>query len=483
LVAIGLALLLSAWVVATRPFSGPDEASHYLRAFNIAQGHLLGPKIRYPALPGITPLQLVYVQHDTRAATVPAKLSPPDVNCIDGRPNLAGRCIEATSTGDYYPPAYVLPALAIKLSSTANAALWISRFLSALLCLAFILLAVALLYDGAPSSLLGLFVAVTPMVLFVSSILNPSGLEICASLATAAACLRIARRPDVVPRWVWVALALSSVVTLLAFQAGPGFVIADLALGAGFLGLSGLRELRHSQSRPLAVYALIALAALIVWFVYARVSGASHGDIHFRPVIPGLQAGWDQLGPVLRDTIGNFGSLTLPLPPAARAIWWVLVVTLIGSALWLGRLRERVLMGVVVLVGLGFPVLSYAWLYRYSGFGMQGRQVLPVLMLIPLAAGEIVHRRIADRAAHGLQIAVLAGIAAVILFQAYAWGYDASVTAGGPGTPAFYSQTTFAPPLGWAPWIAVVALGICALLGFAAVEALRGSRPRMAPSG
>jgi hypothetical protein len=483
LVAVGFALLLCAWVVATRPFTGPDEASHYLRALNIANGHLLGPRIRYPLLDTLKPLEQRFVQSDTRGVTVPSNLAPPDVNCVDGRPDTSGSCVEASPTGDYYPPAYVLPALAIKLSSQATTALWTARFLSALLCLAFIAAAIAALWDRTSSSLIGLFLAITPMALFVSSILNPSGLSIAASLATAASALGITRRPAGAPLWVWLVLIVSGVFTALSFQAGPAFLIADLALGAGFLGSAGLRELAARARARLVVCVCALVAALILWFVYGHVSGASHSHLGFTPVIHSLRTGVHELGLALRDAVGNFGSLTLQLPLAARLIWWLLVLALVAAALWLGRARDRALMVLVVALALAFPVLSYAWVYRYSGFALQGRQVLPILMLIPLAAGEIVHRRLDTRATPALGWALLGGIAAAAVLQAYAWGYDASVTTGGPGNPPFYSTTTYSPPLGWAFWIVVVALGIAAMLGFVAVEALRGFRPRTAPSG
>jgi hypothetical protein len=110
-------------------------------------------------------------------------------------------------------------------------------------------------------------------------------------------------------------------------------------------------------------------------------------------------------------------------------------------------------------------VLAYAWVYRYSGFGMQGRQVLPVLMLIPLVAGELVYRRLEVARRPKARWVLGASVAAVALFQAYAWWYDARDAAGAPGTLRFYAHATWSPPLGWIVWIVVAALGTLALLG------------------
>jgi hypothetical protein len=315
--------------------------------------------------------------------------------------------------------------------------------------------------------LVGLLAAITPMVLFVSSIVNPSGLDTVASLAFAAAGLRIARRPARVPPWVWIAFAVSGLLTVLTFQAGPAFLVTDLAVAAAVAGRGGLGELRRTQRRPVVAVGLILLAAVVLWFVYARVSGASHSPFGVAPFLRSLHEGFDQLGPVLRDAIGNFGSLTVHLPAAARWLWWLLVLGLVGAAVWLGSLRERVLMALVVALALAFPVLAYAWVYRHSGFGMQGRQVLPVLALIPLLAGELVRRdraRRPSRAGPGVLPVAIGGIA---ILQGYAWWYDARDVAGAPGALRFYAHATWSPPLGWIPWIVVAALGVLALLAFA----------------
>lgn len=467
LVALGLGLLLAAWVVASPPFAAPDEASHYLRALNIANGHLLGRKIPYSSVP-LGPPERAFVNQDTRAVDVPAALSPPHVACVDGKPDVTGRCIEASPTGDYYPPAYVLPALALKVASNANTALWLSRFLSAALCFVFVALAVALLWDGSAWSVLGPLAAITPMVLFVSSIINPSGLDTVASLAFTAAGLRIARDRARVPAWIWVAFGVSGALTVLSFQAGPAFLVADLAVVAALAGRRRWGELGRAHRRALLAVGATLLGALVLWFAYGRVSGAAHGHFAMTPLRASLLQGLDQLGPVLRDAIGNFGSLTVHLPGAARGLWWSLVVGMVGGALWLGTWRERVVMALVLVLALAFPVLAYAWVYRHSGFGLQGRQVLPVLALIPLTAGELIRRHRERLATAPASWALAIGIGGIALLQGYAWWYDASDVAGAPVTLRFYAHARWSPPLGWIPWILVAALGVIALLVFAA---------------
>ncbi len=484
MLSLSFVLLVGAWIAATVPFAAPDEASHYLRAMEITHGEILGPRVNYPPPPGITRAQLAFVDHDTRAVVVPAQLSPPDVTCMNGVPDIIGRCLEATPDGNFPPLGYLLPAAALSAAHDTGTGLWLTRAASAVQSLAFLLLAIALLWDGSGWSVLGLLVATTPMVLFVFSVMNSSGVEIASSLAFASAAVRISRDPPHAPRWVWIAFALAGSVAMLTGPIGLAFVVLDLLLFAALLGRRGARELIRRSPRALAVAGLTLLAAAIVSIVYTRLAGFDT-RLGISPIRSSLVGGLHQLPPVLRDAVGTFGSLTVPLPTAARWIWWLLALGLVVVAVVVGDRRERLLVGVVVIVCLVFPVLFGAWSDRYSGYDVQGREVLPVLMLIPLVGGEIVGRKSAafrDRrwpaVAMSLAIALIAG------FQAYAWWVSARVAAGAPNTIRFYAHASWSPPLGWAPWIAAAGLGAVAMLAFGACDAIaRRSRvPEQAPS-
>jgi hypothetical protein len=79
-------------------------------------------------------------------------------------------------------------------------------------------------------------------VLFVTSIINPSGLVTAASVALISAGLRIVRGGESL-RWAWLALVVSGAVVAISFQSGPAFPVVDLAAIAAVAGVSGLRAL------------------------------------------------------------------------------------------------------------------------------------------------------------------------------------------------------------------------------------------------
>ncbi len=77
---------------------------------------------------------------------------------------------------------------------------------------------------GPRTSLLGFALAVSPMVVFVSSVLSPSGPEVAGAICFAAALLRLGRDGEP-PRGVWVALAAGGVALAGSRALGPAFAV------------------------------------------------------------------------------------------------------------------------------------------------------------------------------------------------------------------------------------------------------------------
>jgi predicted membrane protein DUF2142 len=470
--------------VATQPFGGPDEPSHYLRALSIVNGKWIGPKVPYPGR-DMSAAQLAFANHDTTAVLVrtPA-LAPYEGTCgATGQPLLRGSCLMPDPNGNFPPLAYLLPAAALSTTHTAQVGLWRMRIVSVVPALAFLLLAVVLLWDGTAWSVLGLLISVSPMVLYAGSLLNPSGLQITACLAFAAAALRIARAPASPPAWVWAALALSGAVAILAGPIGLEFALFVLLVVGFVLGPRGVREVRsRTRPRTLALTTLTLGIAGLIALIYTRIAGFST-TIGFTPILTGLKQGLHQLPWVLHDAVGSFATHNLPLPIAAEWIWLILALGLLATAIGLGSRRERGVVALTVVLGFAFPVLFYAWVDRFSGFTLQGREILPVLMVIPLVAGEVVNRnrgRVAGKPAARLMLGSAVGL--IGAFQIYAWWYDVAHVTGARGALDFYNHAIYIAPLGWHFWAVLAILGAAALIALATSEALRGISLRTTPS-
>jgi hypothetical protein len=441
---------------------------HYLRALGIANGQLLGRKAPY-INPALSPEQNRFLSYDTTLIWVPANLRPGNVPCYDAAEQPP--CWAATPNGNFPPLPYLLPALALKASPDVSTGLWLTRAASALPSLLLILLALAILWDGTAISVLGLLAAITPMVLFSSSIMNSSGLGITAALALGAAALRIARDRALTPAWVFTALAVAGSVAILSGPIGPVFAAAFLLLGAVLLGRDGVRELWRGRPRAVILTACTLAVAIILALVWRHFAGTARGLFGISPFFRNLRLGVDQLPGVFRDSLGTFGLLTVPLPQLVYWIGWIFEFGLIVAALCLARARDRVLLVGVTLLAVAFVVLFWAWIDRLTGFGVQGREVLPILAMIPMTAGEAIyrgrHRLLGTRVAH---VALAAAVVAIALFQGYAWWINARAMAGAPGTLLFYKHATWSPPLGWAPWIVLALLAMISFALFAVSE-------------
>jgi hypothetical protein len=116
------------------------------------------------------------------------------------------------------------------------------------------------------------------------------------------------------------------------------------------------------------------------------------------------------------------------------------------------------------------PMVLWVVAIRHTGFGLQGRHVLPILVTLPLLAGELVREgraRLSPRALRALAV----GVPVVAAFvQLGAWFRNAQRSAFGLDQPLLaWRVPEWEPPLGWSPWFLVAAAG-AVLIGLAATR-------------
>lgn len=472
-------LLVPAWVMSTQAFNGPDEASHFLRALGIANGQLLGRHVPYFS-PALSRRQNRWASEDTTLIWVPANLRPGNIDCYD--PRQLPPCWAATTDGNFPPLPYLLPAVALKASPNLYTAWWLTRFASALPSLLLLLVALAVVWDGTALSVLGLLAAITPMVLFSSSVLNSSGPGITGAIAFGAAALRLARDRARAPAWVFAALAVTGFVAMLSGPIGPVFVAAFLLLGALLLGRGGIAQLWRQRQRAVSLTAGTLIVALVLALVWRHYAGVAPGLFGISPLFPNLWHGVLQLPGIFRDSLGTFGLENVPLPQAAYWAGWIFELGLAGAALFFARRRDRAVLVVVMALAVAFPVLFWAWVDRLTGFALSGREVLPIIAMIPMAAGEVLYRgrpRVLGTRA-GLRV-LAAALLAIAVFQGYAWWINARTWSESPTDRLWFpDHAMWAPPLGWIFWIVLLLLAVVAMISFALFTAAEPSAEQTA---
>jgi hypothetical protein len=444
LIALGWVLLIAAWIGGNPPFAGPDEQWHYARTFDVGVGAPAEANL------GGNPQQIAWTNQATRAVHIPSDLTPSSVGCyiFDPRKPATDCPTKATSpfitpVGTYEPLPYLLPALARQPASSPDFALVLGRIASALAAAALLLMALVLLQD----SLLGLVVAVTPMVLFCASLLNGSGLEIAAAIAFSAALVKRS----------WTAVAISGAILALSRSAGPLWVV-----------LIGL--LFQGWKAPRRTLLIVGIA-----IVLNRIWEAIYGP----DLMLGVANARHTIGPAFEewwrasiDLVGKFGYLEIHVPLWTALLWLGLLIVLIALAFRVDRIR----VGAAVLTAILFPPLFWLVQYRHTGFDLQGRHMLPLLVALPILCGTLVPKHTARRL---LPIAL--GVTALVHFVA--WYVNARRSAVGTDGPLFFlGDAKWSPAGGWVPWLLLAALGSLALI-IAAIRARRAQLPAASSFG
>jgi hypothetical protein len=479
-------LLIGAWVLTNPPFAAPDEADHYIRAIGISEGHPVGQSDP-TANVGVNARQIAWTRQSARLVTLAAGLDPTPFACATGSGNLSAACLNSarpnsskvslvTAVGNYQPLPYLLPAAIMRLASSPPGALRLARAAGALA--AFVLLAVALfaLYDFADPvlSIVGLLLAVTPMALFCAASLTGSGLEISGGIAFFSCLLRLAR-PGPAPRKWWAATAITGAALALSRSASPLWVAIAIAVAAGWYGRAVLGHWARSTARWIAAGALIV--AVLLNRVWESLYG-SHVSTDTSSLHAGLVAGAHQWWRALPELVGKFGYIDVKLPLILPILWFAITLALLLAA---GRRGRRAGLTLLILTAsaLVLPVVFYALLTRPTGFGLQGRQLLPALVVVPLLAGEILyqhHNSLAAATRRWLIPPIPAGVAVV---QGAAWYVNAKRFAVGNTGPAwFFGHASWSPPAGWIVWGIVVAAAVACLILAAAVGQSRYREPQ-----
>jgi Predicted membrane protein (DUF2142) len=484
LFAVFLGLLGVAWQLGTPPGAGPDEPAHYVKAIGAGGGDLAGRDAapsqaeiralinarRSPEqrrlLEALLEVKLteraLWHRRASREFTVPAGLSYSAFGC--GYLRNDWRCLERGSTtltpteqstyvGTYQPYVYVLPGLAMRAADRPTLALRLGRLANAAVSLGLLALAALVLWERSAGAvaLAGLVVAVTPIVVFFASILNPSGPELSSAVCFVASLLRLTRAPHQ-PSWVWALAAASGSVLALSRSLGPVFVV--LMVGA-IVVLDGWQRaraaVRAAPKTALAAAATLALACLAgtIWERVYQPHVSSAPDA----VLDGLDEAIDMLPSLPRQAVGVFGGIDIYLPLGFYVIWWLMLVALLAVAFYAARTRDRVLLtGLAIAIVVGTLLLSSV--FSQTGLGLQARYVLPLAVLLPLWAGELLSRNREQLDRHTLTALIVAVTAGAAVVHAAAWFRNAGEL----------SDAHWDPPLGWPALAAIVLTALAAFL-------------------
>jgi hypothetical protein len=485
---------MAAWSLATPLFAAPDEPVQVVKAAAVVRGELTGTFTgqRQPAWGIVTvpanfadSLNLPVCFH--RKATVPA-------SCEASAP-LSSTPTAAWIYNARYPPLYYAIVGLPSLLGVGPWVVYLMRLTSGALAAVFVALAVAAarIWSRSRLVLVGVLVAATPMVLFLGGVVNPSGLEVAAAIATwtCGSILFLEHLADPPPGLVGATAASAAV-----FELTRG--ISPLWLALSFVALLAVSDLRHlggffrHRSVLVALGALLAVGGLALAWTFSEhaLDVISAKGLGPTPESTILETSFAHNDYYLPGMVGVFGWFDTYAPTFTYVVWYGLVgvLGLLGAAA--ARVRQALCLAVLTAAIVVVPVaISSSQVHRY-GYTWSGRDTLPLAVGLPILAACLLGRSVV--AAYRTRLASIVGALALAAQLAAFFEALRRYAVGTTGADfGFLVHASWRPPGGFAPVLFLEAVALCclvllvrALVEAGALErgALAGAHRRGAPA-
>jgi len=488
LIAVGLSI--GAWSVSTPFGAGPDEQSHVIQAAALVRGQFDGRQVEvnnYQFLVGRegiveVPRWVIDVPGMSFPVCVERRLTGL-AGCVliiylavprSGLPRagIQGTVLTATQFSKNPPLYYVIVGVP-SLLATGTGALYGMRYTGALLDSVFIALGLFLLarYHPRRLTLLGAMVALSPMVLYISSVVSSSGMETAAGFAAWCGGLCVVERREI-PRALAVLTSLSFVILILSRPLSPIIAAVIVVVLATSIGWARSRALLRGRSfRPIWISMLIATMVAGLLLVMVGIPSVLGAGV--KPRLSFIGSVWLTLrntGNRLRDCIGKFsvGSYALKW---VVVVWTAALVGLFAYGLAVSP-RFRRALPLLALAILAMPVVFESPQINTVGPYWQGRYWLPLAVGLPLVASAVQPRRVYQRARSALPpSAQPAGLLIVgaVLIAAQVASFHAALHATlhyYEGLGGYTSPVKWTPPGGTTLVMSLFIAGQILLLGF-----------------
>lgn len=453
------------WSLASPLFSVADEPAHVVRAAAVARGQLGGrdstdfvdrqvrTEVRVPLVYATaTTLPVCYLgRTDVPAGCAPDFAGPKEVGPV------------LTQVGRYPPAYYALVGIPARWFPSGSG-VHVMRLVSAAAVAALLASAFASLRhaEEGPSLLLGLTVAVTPMLVFLGGSVNPSGVEIAAAVGfwTALTGLLLGHREGSTAGFAARAAVAGSAL-LLARQLGPllaALILVVLAVAAGRERLATVAR-RPEARRAAAVLGAAALVA-VAWIVARHTLGGIGGTppptaLSLRQVV---QTSLGRTGRNVLQMIGTFGWSDTPAPLLTYYVWFACLGFLVVAALARAGRREAAALVLLVALVVAVPVALESSRARAIGFAWLGRYTLPLAVGVPILAARLsidllatVGRRLLPLFAAAVAVGHV--LAFVWALERYTGGFGAAGGWAPPGTAPVLVLAFAAAAVAYGRWL------------------------------
>ena len=430
--------LVVAWSFATPLGAAPDEPVQIIKAAAVVRGEFLGqPTVaasnadrEHQGRGVMTVVVPATYGHDASLGDCYQFSVKMTAACAPGA-STSGQLVSATTYVGRYPPFYYLIVGSPSLVWHSSAGIYLMRVLSALASSALLGLALATAALWSRRRLLvgAVAVAATPMVIFLASVVNPSGLEIASSIAVwTTGLVLVEDRCDDPPPGLIPAFFMCACVLALIRSLSPMWLaiilVAVVCLEPRGVGLL----LKRRAVRVWTVVTLVVSIGAVAYIASADALAITASGIPLKPdatAITVVNLYLTQASFYVYQTVGVFGSALRPSAPfyvvvlvgaAVVTLVWMALATAVRRHLLVlvGLIGLSLILPIVIDVKSALPLHNDVWQSRYA---------MPLFVGVPLVSATVVGRRLAITpvAVRRMQV----GVATIMAFAQWACFYDA----------------------------------------------------------
>lgn len=452
-----LCVPMALWALASPLGSVPDEPSHGIRAAAVARGQFASlPWAENPTLARADVPRYVAELHERTCYIMHPQVTPACEHLSTASANeIVTTGTSAGGNGILYYAIVGLPTLVL----SGDPALFGMRIINVLLCAAALAAMIAQLacLPRFRWAIVGVVVALTPMVMFLSGSINPNAIE-AASASTILVTLIVILTVKTSPRALWGRVLLVAVAVTLLVNTRSIALLWLLIIVVVSLVMAKKEVVLQLVRQP-AAWTLVALAgaiSLIAAIGYAQPALTSASTVPGDPTnsataFVSMLVRTFEFAP---GYVGDFGWLDTPSPGFSVIVWSALIVGLVVVAFIWGSGKARWLVVIFSVAMLAIPPIVQAILAPSLGYIWQGRYMLAMLICLLVSCGLALDNSFSSRpssiqarraAALGLTLVAIAHCASFVwVFRRYVVGSHGSLV-------NMFTHPTWQPPVGWIP--------------------------------
>jgi hypothetical protein len=375
------------WALIQPPYGLSDEPAHAIKALGTADGQLSGKRtigqFGYSAMEFEVPTAYTSIWHFT-CYSGDVRQTP---NCAPPFPDDPNRTI-TTSTAAEYPPLYYAIVGKLGWISPGEFGLLLMRIATVIICSIFLTLSgYLLIISGNSSRLAALLLCATPTVFAFSGAVNPFAPEVTASILYWTAGTLLLKSDKEKNRSFIVSSYIGAVS--FGFIRPASFLWILISMTTILLATTTLKSFRSSVvGRRNLWHFLISsgtgiLFSVLWYFGGMKVRSLGAGSPAGGTLLDNMLVSLERTPAYLRQIFGFFGWTTFYAPLLVLSFFMIAILLLFLSSSKFS-FRENAVIVCLLLFLLCGPAILEGSRAASSGWGFQGRYLLPVGVGIPI---------------------------------------------------------------------------------------------------